>query len=275
MRGSSWSGRGLGLATGLVLLAGMVVLVGVVPWLTPDPNAVDYAGKLAAPSGEHLLGTDQAGRDVLARLAAGARISLGAAMLVSAVTFAIGLAVGLATALLGGVVDVALSRLVDVLLAVPHVVLALAIVGVLGPGLRNLVVAMVIAGWAPFARYARTFARAVLDRPYVLAARMAGVGRWRAAWRHVLPAAFLRLLAVATLGVGEVVLGLSALSFLGLGVAPPAAEWGQMVAESRTYAAQAPWLVIVPGMAVVCAVACAALLGDALEDRLDREGGAG
>ncbi|GAA4996125.1 ABC transporter permease [Actinopolymorpha pittospori] len=259
----------VGLGVGLLLLVVLVALVFVVPWLTPDPDATNYAEKLAAPSLIHPFGTDHAGRDVLARLAAGARISLGAAILVSVVTLLLGLVVGLAATLVGGALETMTFRVVDVALAVPHLVLALAIVGVLGPGLRNLIVAMMVAGWAPFARYARTFARAGLDRPYVLAAQLAGAGRWRVASRHVVPPTVLRLLAVATLGVGEVVLGLSALSFLGLGVAPPVAEWGQMVTESRTYAAQAPWLIVVPGVAVVCTVTCASLLGDALEEHLD------
>jgi ABC-type dipeptide/oligopeptide/nickel transport system permease subunit len=249
---------------GAVLLACLVGLATVVPWLGPDPDATDYANRLVAPGLAHPLGTDQAGRDVLARAAAGVRTSLGAAVLVTVISAAAGLVVGVVAALAGGVVDAVLSRVVDVVLAVPQLVLALAVVGVLGPGLTNLVVAMALAGWAPLARYARTFAAGLLNRPFVVAAELAGVPRPLAALRHVVPATTSGVMAVATLGLGEVVLGLAGLSFLGLGVAPPTAEWGQMVAESRTVAATAPWLVVVPGMLIVVSVACASLLGDAL-----------
>lgn len=259
--------RRLSLPIGLCLLGALLVLAVVVPFLTPDPDATDYAAKLLPPSAEHPLGTDEAGRDVLARLASGARLSLGMALLVGAVGFGSGLLLGLLAATVGGAFDAVLARVTDVTLAVPHVVLALAIVGVLGPGLRNLVLAMALAGWAPMARYARRFGREHLNQPYVLAATLAGVARWRAVLRHVLPPASLQLLAIATLGLGEIVLSLSALSFLGLGVAPPVAEWGRLVADSRTYAGQAPWLVIAPGCAVVAAVSCAALLADALRER--------
>jgi ABC-type dipeptide/oligopeptide/nickel transport system permease subunit len=250
--------------TGAVLLTGLVMLATAVPWLGPDPDATDYANRLTAPGPSHLLGTDQAGRDVLARAAAGVRTSMGAAVLVTVISAAAGLVVGVTAALVGGVVDAVLSRLVDVVLAVPQLVLALAVVGVLGPGLPNLVVAMALAGWAPLARYARTFATGLLHRPYVVAAELAGVSRPLAALRHVVPATTSGVVAVATLGLGEVVLGLAGLSFLGLGVAPPTAEWGQMVAESTTVAGTAPWLVVVPGVLIVLSVACASLLGDAL-----------
>jgi ABC-type dipeptide/oligopeptide/nickel transport system permease subunit len=250
--------------TGAVLLAGLVVLATAVPWLAPDPDATDYANRLAAPGPSHLLGTDQAGRDVLARAASAVHTSLGAAVLVTVISAAAGLVVGVTAALAGGVVDAVLSRMVDVVLAVPQLVLALAVVGVLGPGLPNLVVAMALAGWAPLARYARTFAAGLLHRPYVVAAELAGVARPLAALRHVVPATTSGVIAVATLGLGEVVLGLAGLSFLGLGVAPPTAEWGQMVAESTTVAGTAPWLVVVPGTLIVLSVACASLLGDAL-----------
>ncbi|WP_205856274.1 ABC transporter permease [Phytoactinopolyspora endophytica] len=250
----------------MALLSTLVALAVVIPFFRPDPNVTDYAAKLAAPSWEHPLGTDQAGRDVLARLAAGARISLGTALLVGAVSTVAGLAVGLVAALSPGVIDTVLSRLVDIVLAIPQLVLALAVIGVLGPGLTNLVVAMALAGWAPMARYARTFALAHVDRPFVTAARMAGVGRLRAMWRHVTPATAVSVLSVATLGLAEVIIGLSALSFLGLGVAPPTAEWGQMVADGRSYLSRAPWLVIAPTSAIVVSVGCVSLLADAIEE---------
>jgi ABC-type dipeptide/oligopeptide/nickel transport system permease subunit len=259
-----------GVHIGLALLALLGVLIFVVPLFAPDPNLTAYHHKLAAPSWTHPLGTDAAGRDVLARVAAGGRISLGGALLVGLVSVAIGLLVGLAAALLGGVVDALLCRLVDIMLAVPTLLLALAVVGVIGPGLGNLLVAMVLGGWAPIARLARAWAAERFDRPYVTAARLAGLSRWRAARHHVLPPTATAVLAVATLGIGETILGLAGLSFLGLGVQPPTAEWGQLVAENRLYATTAAWLVLAPGAAIVLSVAAVTLLADAWLDRVAR-----
>ncbi|WP_211589062.1 ABC transporter permease [Allorhizocola rhizosphaerae] len=259
--------RSAGAVVGLFLLALLAFLAFMVPAFTPDPDATAYGDKLAQPSWAHLLGTDAAGRDVLARVAAGARISLGGALLVGVAGVVVGLLVGLAAALVGGVVDALLSRLIDVVLAVPTLLLALAVVGVLGPGLRNLLVAMVLAGWAPIARLARAWAAERLGRPYVTAARLAGLSRWRAARLHVVPPTAHAVLAVATLGLGETILGLAGLSFVGLGVQPPTAEWGQLVAENRLYATTAPWLVLAPGAAIVLSVAAVTLLADAWLDR--------
>ncbi|NEE00171.1 ABC transporter permease [Phytoactinopolyspora halotolerans] len=255
-----------GLVIGMVLLLALVALAVVIPFLRPDPNLTDYAAKLAAPSWEHPLGTDQAGRDVLARLAAGARVSLGTAMAVTVLSTVAGLVVGLVPVAAGRLADSVLSRAVDVVLAIPQLVLALAVIGVLGPGVVNLMVAMALAGWAPMARYARAYALAHVDRPFVTAARMAGVGHLRVLWRHVTPATTLSVLSVATLSLAEVIIGLSGLSFLGLGVSPPTAEWGQMVADGRAYLSQAPWLVIAPTAAIVASVGCVSLLADAIKE---------
>ena len=262
--------RRCGIRIGLSLAAVLGFLTIVVPVLAPDPNLTAYAAKLSAPSWTHPLGTDAAGRDVLARLAAGARVSLGGALLVAGVGMVAGLAVGLTSALLGGLADTLLSRLVDIVLAVPTLVLALAVVGVLGPGFRNLVIAMMLGAWAPIARLSRAWAAERLHRPYVTVARLAGLSRWRTARHHVLPHTATAVLAVATLGLGETILGLAGLSFLGLGVQPPTAEWGQLVAESRVYATTAPWLVLAPGAAIVASVAAVTLLADELLARTTR-----
>lgn len=256
-----------GLMLGAALLAALLILVLVGPLLSGDPNATDYAHKLQPPGSTHLLGTDHAGRDVLARLAAGGRVTLGTTVLVTGISTAAGLAIGLAAAMLGGPIDAAVARVIDIILAIPQLLLALAVVGVLGPGMTNLVIAMILAGWAPVARYTRTFARAHLDQPYVTAARMAGVGSLPTLARHVAPATVLSVLAVATLVMAEVIIGLSGLSFLGLGVTPPTAEWGQLVADGRAYLQRAPWLVAAPTAAIVASVACVSLLADALSER--------
>ncbi|MEV1010479.1 ABC transporter permease [Streptomyces sp. NPDC049881] len=258
-----------GAVAGLALLALLLLLAGPAPLLLPDPDLPDYADKLAPPGGGHLLGTDQAGRDVAARIAAGARVSLGAAGAVWAVSVLVGTAVGLAAALGGRWARAVCGRLTDVALALPHTLVALAVAGALGPGLGNLVLALSVTAWADTARLAAAYARGAFGRPDVTAALLAGVGRVRAVLGHVVPGAGVRVLAVATLGLGQVLLGLAGLSFLGLGAQPPTAEWGQMLAESRHDLMTAPWVAAAPATAVFVTVCAAALLGDALRARVD------
>ncbi|ODU03007.1 MAG: peptide ABC transporter permease [Pseudonocardia sp. SCN 72-86] len=256
---------------GLTIIALLTAVAVVGPWLLPDPNLPDYTGQLAAPSPAHWLGTDQAGRDLLARSVAGTGASLGAALLVMALAAAIGLIVGTLAGVLGGFVDTVAVRCTDVLLGLPSLVLTLAVVAILGPGFANLVLAMSLTSWAPLARLARSVARGSAVRPDVVAARMAGIGRLRVACTHVLPAAGVQVLVAATIGLGEAVLALGGLSFLGLGAQPPTAEWGSMLADGRETFAYAPWQLIGPCAGIVLAVAAASLIGDALRDVLDPE----
>lgn len=258
------SGRA-GLA--IAALLALVALVG--PWLTADPNQTSYDTQLAPPSAEHLLGTDQAGRDQLARVVAGAQTTLGAALAVFVLVGVIGVVVGMVAALAGGWVDTVISRIVDLLLGMPSLVLALAIVGTLGPSLRNVIIALTVSGWAYLARLARSHALGAHDRPDVIAARMAGVGRVRIAVGHVLPGVTVQVAIAATMELSAIILGLSALSFLGLGVQPPTAEWGQMLAESRFALTQMPTLALGPGLAVMLAVGAAVLISEALRDVVD------
>lgn len=251
----------------LTALLALVALVG--PLLAADPDQPDYADQLAPPSAAHWLGTDQAGRDLLARTVAGARTSLGAALLVMVIAAAVGLLVGTIAGTVGGPVDTVLTRITDVMLGLPPLVLTLALVGVLGPGFGNLVLAMAATNWAVLARLARSVARGSARRPDVIAARMAGVGPVRAALGHVVPVTAAQVSVAATLGLGEAVLILGGLSFLGLGAAPPTAEWGTMLATGRTTFAYAPWQLIGPGAGIVVAVAAAALISDALRDVTD------
>lgn len=255
----------VGLALGLVL----VLAAAVGPLFLPHPDVPDYTDQLAAPGAAHWLGTDQSGRDLLARTLAGARTSLGAAVLVMAIAATVGLLVGTIAGALGGVVDTVLTRATDILLGLPSLVLTLAVVGVLGPGYTNLVLAMAATSWAGIARLARSVARGATTRPDVVAARMAGVGPVAAIVRHVLPGVAVQVAVAATLGLGETVLALGGLSFLGLGAQPPTAEWGTMLAAGRDTFAYAPWQLIGPGLGLVLSVAAATLVGDALRDVTD------
>ncbi|SFP00287.1 peptide/nickel transport system permease protein [Amycolatopsis arida] len=259
--------RGFVAGVAFLTVVGLLALVG--PLFADAAVTPDYRDQLAPPSAEHWLGTDQAGRDALARTVAAARTSLGAALLVFAITTAAGLLLGVAAGLLGGVVDAVLNRLVDILLGLPTLVLSLAVVGALGPGFGTLVLAMTVTEWARPAKLARAHTLGGMRRPDVVAARMAGASTWRVAAGHVLPGALTQVLIAATLGFGEVVLFLSGLSFLGLGAQPPTPEWGAMLAETRESYAVAPWLLVGPGVGLVLCLAGAALVSEALRDCTD------
>ncbi|MGW0664817.1 ABC transporter permease [Streptodolium elevatio] len=252
---------GLGLA-GLALL--FAVLGPVVA--TYQPDAIDLGAKLRPPDGEHWLGTDQFGRDQFARLVAGTRRSLLAAFTVLAGSCTVSLVVGVAAGLARGFADAVLMRVVDIVLAIPSLVLALAVVGVLGPGFGNLLLALVISSWAANARIVRAFTLAVRDRPYIAAARLGGAGPARIAVGHVLPAVVPRLLVVATLQLGGSIVSLAGLSFLGLGAQPPTAELGAMLGDARAFVTVAPWLLAAPTTVVLVVTAAATLVGDAVRD---------
>lgn len=256
-------------AGGLVVAA-LAILAVVGPLLTPhDPTAQNLDVRLHPPSLAHPLGTDHLGRDVATRLLHGARVTLGIAVLVTAVRLAIGVAVGLAAGYLGGWVDEALMRLVDVLLAFPGIVLALVVAGVLGPSLVNLVLALAVVGWTRYARVVRSSVLEVREREFVTASRLTGAPRRRVLRRHVLPNVAGPVVVLATLDLGGVILATAGLSFLGLGAQPPTPEWGTMLATGRHHLRDASWLVNAPGLAIVIAVLGANLLGDGLRDALD------
>ncbi len=261
----------VGVRVGLVLGGAVVVVVVLGPMVwTASPTALAPADRFLAPDLAHPLGTDALGRDVLARTMVGGRQSLVAALAVLAGTFSIGLGVGVAAAALGRVVDGVLMRLVDVVLAIPGIVLTLAVIGVLGRGFGNLLLALVITSWAGSARLARSFVLDARTRPDVVAARMAGVGWGRVIAGHLVPQAALRLLAVATLDLGHTVLVIAGLSFLGVGAEPGAAEWGAMLADSRSQLQFAPWTTVGPCAGIVAAVLATTLLGDGLTDTIER-----
>jgi ABC-type dipeptide/oligopeptide/nickel transport system permease subunit len=259
--------RGFQVGATLGLVLAIVAIVG--PSLAKAPDLTDYAHQLAAPNAAHWLGTDGAGRDEFARSVAGARTSLGAALLVFVLSTGIGMIVGVLAGLVGGAVDLVISRIIDLLLGLPSLVLALAVVGALGPGFSHLILAMVITGWAGLAKLARSYTLGARQRPDIIAARMAGIPTSRIALGHVLPGVLAEALIAATLMLGDTILGLAGLSFLGLGVQPPVAEWGSMLNDSRTYLTVAPWLLIGPGVGIVAAVAAATFISDAFRDCTD------
>jgi peptide/nickel transport system permease protein len=255
---------------GLVIVLLMFVLALAAPLIAPaDPNAQDVANRYAPMSGDHLLGTDNLGRDELSRLLFGARISLFTSLAIGAGILLIGITVGMVAGFAGGFVDGFLMRVVDVLLAFPSLLLALAVTGMLGPGLLNLAVAMTLVWWADYARLMRGLVLAAKERPFIESARAVGLPGWRVALRHVLPNVISPVIVLGTLQTGRLLLALAALSFLGLGVQPPTAEWGAMLNEGKDYLASASQLMIYPGLAITITALGFNLLGDGLRDILD------
>lgn len=240
------------------------------PWLAPhDPSALDLAGSLAPPSMAYPLGQDEQGADILSRLLYGARISMivgGSTVLFSA---SIGVLVGLVAGYLGGWVEQLLMRSVDVLLAFPGLLLAIALVAVLGPGLANVVIALSALGWTGFARLVRGQVLSIKSEDYVLAAHALGAGNWRMMLRHILPNIMAPVLVQASFAIAGAVLSEASLSFLGLGAPPGTPSWGAMLSEGKHVLVEAPHVSIFPGLAIMGVVLGFNLLGDVLNDYLD------
>lgn len=255
---------------GLVIV--VIVLFGAVfaPILTTyNPEKGNLFDRLEPPSEEHLLGTDQLGRDIFARLLYGARISLGIAITVVAITLTIGTVVGVTAGYAGGYVDEALMRFVDILLAFPGILLALVIAGILGPSLTNIMIALAVVGWTQYARVVRGSVLSVKETEYVRAAQLMGVSRTRIVLKHIIPNVIAPVVVLGTMDMAYVILGTAGLSFLGLGAQPPTPEWGTMLASGRNYLQNAWWVVNFPGLAIMLVVLGFNLLGDGLRDILD------
>jgi peptide/nickel transport system permease protein len=251
-------------------VVGLAVLAAVIgPWLVPyDPSAQELALRLEGPSRLHWLGLDELGRDILARVMSGARISLFVGLVVVSVSASIGAVMGSLAGYYGGIVDEAISRVIDILLAFPGLLLAIALVAVLGPSLTNVVLALSLIGWVGYARVVRAQVLQAREFEYVGAARAIGAATPRILIRHVLPAAMPALTVQVTLGMGGAILSEAALSFLGLGVQPPTPSWGAMLNYGRVHVLEAPHLTVFPGLAIALVVLGLNLLGDSLRDRL-------
>jgi len=240
-----------------------------------DPDDIDLSQKLQAPTREHLLGTDHLGRDVLARLLHGARASLGSVAVIVAAILLLSLSVGSVAGYAGGMVDAFLMRLCDTFLTFPTFILAMFLIGILGAGMTNVILAIVCTHWAWYARIIRGLVLSLKTREHVLAARVAGTGQFRLVMRHILPGVLPQILVLATLDIGHMMLHVSGLSFLGLGVQPPTAEWGVMINDARQYIWTQPQLLFYPGLAIFVTVMAFNLLGDGLRDALDPVGETG
>ena len=255
---------------GFLLLLLVVALAVLAPFVSRyDPTRNNLLESLEAPSAKHWMGTDLLGRDVFARVAYGARVSLPVVVAVQLVSVAIGTALGLAAGYFGGRVDDVVSALTTVVQAFPGLLFAIAVMAVLGPNLENVLIALALVGWPTVARLVRGETLAVKGQLFVEGARAVGAADVYIVLRHVLPNCLGPIVVVATLGLGGVVLSEATLSFLGLGIQPPMPSWGSMLAESRSRVVDAPWLMVFPGLAIFVTVLAFNLLGDGLRDALD------
>lgn len=252
----------------IVLLAVVAAVFG--PWLAPfDPAAQELALRLEGPTGLHWFGLDELGRDIFARVLAGARISLLVGLVVVGVSSTIGTALGSIAGYFGGHIDEIISRVIDILLAFPGLLLAIALVAVLGPSLTNVVLALSLIGWVGYARLVRGQVLRARELDFVQAARALGATTSRILARHVIPTTLPAVSVQATLGMGGAILAEAALSFLGLGVQPPTPSWGTMLNYGRGHLLDAPHLTVFPGLAIAILVLGFNFLGDGLRDALD------
>ena len=256
---------------GLFLVAAFVVCAIFAPWLSPhDPAQLDLSGRLLPPGHQHWFGTDELGRDILSRTIYGARISMTVAVSVVTLSLALGLVAGVASGFYGGWTDTVLNVYVNnAFLALPGILLAIAFVAFLGPGLLNLILALSISGWVGYARLVRAQVMAVKEREFVEAARALGASNLRIVYRHILPNIVQPVLVQAAIGMAGAVLAEATLSFLGLGIPPPAPSWGSMLNDGRSHLFDAPHLTVFPAIAVILAVLSFNFIGDALRDLLD------
>lgn len=252
----------------IVLVAVVAAVVG--PWVVPfDPAAQQLSLRLEGPSAAHWFGLDELGRDIFARVLAGARISLLVGLVIVGVSSTVGIALGSVAGYAGGRVDEAISRMIDILLAFPGLLLAIALVAVLGPSLTNVVLALSLIGWVGYARLVRGQVLRAREFEFVQAARALGATTSRILVRHIIPSTLPAVTVQATLGMGGAILAEAALSFLGLGVQPPTPSWGTMLSYGRGHLLDAPHLTIFPGLAIAMLVLGFNFLGDGLRDRLD------
>src|SRR5256886_6860532 len=256
--------------SGLILTIALLLVAIAAPLLSPfDPDVQDTSRRLETPSHGHLLGLDDLGRDVLSRIIWGARVSLSVGFSVVFIASLIGISLGAISGYFGGILDTLIMRFTDILLAFPGILLAIAMVAVLGPSLRNVVLALATIGWVGYARLVRGQVLKVREMEYVTAAKALGARSPRVIVRHVLPNVINPVIVMATLGLAGAILAEAALSFLGLGVQPPTPSWGAMLTAGRRYLGIANHLAIFPGAAIMLAVMGLNFLGDGMIDALD------
>ena len=258
---------------GLFLVTVVVVLALIGPWIVPYPDdavgGVNLANKLRPPSAAHWFGTDEVGNDILTRVIIGARISLLVGIGITFAAALIGVPLGILAGLAGGRLREIIMRFTDLFLSVPGLVLAIALVAALGPGIGNAMVALILVWWPGYVRLAESKALSIREEPFIEAARVAGASRARILWRHVLPNSLSPLIVKMSMDIGQAILAVASLGFIGLGAKPPTPEWGAMISIARGYLPDWWWYAVAPGAFIYLAVLGFNLLGDGLRDILD------
>ncbi|MBW9090930.1 ABC transporter permease [Rhizobium wenxiniae] len=268
----NFRGNSLGMI-GLTIIAIFIGIAIFAPLLaTHDPAAQDLANRLAAPSALHWFGTDELGRDIYSRLLYGGRVTLGMVIAVVVLVAPIGLAIGCIAGYFGGIVDTILMRITDIFLAFPRLVLALAFVAALKPGVESAVLAIALTAWPPYARMARAETLTVRGSDFIAAYRLTGGSSWRIIFRHIMPLCVPTLIVRVTLDMSSIIITAASLGFLGMGAQPPSPEWGAMIATAKRFIFEQWWVAAIPGIAIFFVSLAFNFLGDALRDVLDPKG---
>jgi nickel transport system permease protein len=251
------------------MILGILFIIAIfAPWIAPnDPIAVNLAYKLQPPSWDYPFGTDHLGRCTLSRILYGARISLGFAMLIFISSLAIGLLVGTFSGYKGGWVDQVLMRFCDGVMAFPSLILILGLVGIFGPGLTQVIIALMLVQWVYYARMFRGMVLSLKEQNFIAAAKISGSSQWKIIKNHIIPNVLPPLVVMGTLEMGWAIMDISAMSFLGLGVQPPTPEWGAMIHEGKSYIRTNPELMLYPGLIIMLVIVTFNLLGEALSER--------
>lgn len=258
---------------GLTIIVVFIALSLLAPFIAPyDPAAQNLGNRLAFPSAEHWFGTDELGRDILSRILYGGRVTLGMVIAVVVLVAPIGLAIGCIAGYFGGIVDTVLMRVTDVFLAFPRLILALAFVAALKPGVESAILAIALTAWPPYARLARAETMTVRGSDFVAAYRLTGASAWRIIARHIAPLCVPSLIVRITLDMSSIIITAASLGFLGMGAQPPSPEWGAMIATAKRFIFEQWWVATIPGIAIFLVSLAFNFLGDGLRDVLDPKG---
>ncbi|WP_181502699.1 nickel transporter permease [Paranoxybacillus vitaminiphilus] len=256
----------------VLFLFAYVITVAIAPAFAPyDPLEINMSDRLSEPSEKHLLGTDHLGRDLFSRILAGGRVTVGTGFLVLTIILIVGVPLGMLSGFIGGRFDRYFMRIIDAFLAFPDFIIAIVLSGILGPGMVNLVLAIVVAKWGSYVRLVRSTVLAEKEKDYVLMAVISGLPAYKIIRKHLLPHVMGNVLVLATLDLGKIILMIASLSYIGLGAQPPTPEWGAMLNECKPYFYSSPHLMVIPGIFIMCTVLISNLAGDMLRDRLDIE----
>lgn len=255
----------------LALLLGFLLLsIILAPFLAPfDPTQVEMGNRLQSISSEHLLGTDHLGRDIFSRILSGTQTTVGTSLIVLGVSLFIGIPIGLLSGYVGGAIDRFIMRIVDAFLAFPDYIVAIVLSGLLGPGMLNLMLAIVTVKWVGYTRLVRSTVISEKQKDYISVARINGVGPLKIMMKHMVPHVIGNVMVMATLDIGKIILLIASLSYIGLGAQPPSPEWGAMLNEGKAYFYNAPQLMVIPGLSIMAVVLIFNFLGDFLRDHYD------